>query len=115
MARAERIADLERELVAAEDALVDARAAVAGIKAQLAVLHDSVQDRGDLSGLQRTEAILEVLRRARTTLSVDEIMSGLAAGGRSNEDRRAVRATLAYLVKSERISRVGRDNYTAGA
>lgn len=97
----------------AEIALLTAQATVAGLKSQLAVFYGSVEDRSDLAALSRTDAIFEVLRHAPATLTVDDIMSALAAGGHADEDRKTVRATLSYLEKSQRIKRTDRGRYTA--
>ncbi|MEX1177030.1 MAG: hypothetical protein WEB09_01085 [Nitriliruptor sp.] len=113
MGRTELIAELDRRILAAEDALVAARAEMAGLKAQRAVLQRSVGDRGELTGLPRTEAIIEVLERSPSTLTVAEVQAALAEGGRQEDSANAVRATLSYLKKADRVAHLKDGTYVS--
>jgi hypothetical protein len=59
---------------------------------------------------QRTDAILAVLVGERRPMSPSEITEALTRHGRA-EELRSVSATLAYLLKAQRVKRVGRGLY----
>jgi hypothetical protein len=63
--------------------------------------------------LSRTDAILNVLRRAGRPMSPTEIQDALHELGREDEYN-AVSAALAHLAKSERARSIGRAQWVAG-
>lgn len=111
MGLTELIAEAEREVAAAEDALVAARADAAAAVARLTSLRGAVEPAGDLGSLSRTDAIMAVLGRAGGPLQTGEIIEAMVMGGREADSPNEVTATLAYLIKQGRAVRVGRGIY----
>jgi recombinational DNA repair ATPase RecF len=100
------LATLERQL-----ARVSAR--VAGKRAEVARLEESIAAEKQ-SGLpaSRTDAIVVVLNRGAGPMSPAEITAALNEAGRSDE-LRSVTATLTHLLKGNRVIRQGRGRYVA--
>lgn len=61
---------------------------------------------------RRTDAVVELLRRATAPMSPSEITGALHDHGRDDE-LRSVTATLAHLLKAKLVQRVGRGRYVA--
>jgi hypothetical protein len=115
--------DLQRvthELEAARDDLVRSQARVAALEverdrlaAALAARVPAKRGRRDLSALDRTDAILHVLRAARLALTTGEVTGELREAGRPEEEERVVGATLHYLFKRDLARRPARGKYAA--
>ena len=112
MARAELIADAERELAEQELVVAESIATYRGIEARLASLKAGVAIVGERAGLDRTDAIVAVLRSAGGTLSPTEIMEALVEAGRT-ERMGLITGTLGYLCKQGRVQKLGRGRYLA--
>lgn len=84
-----------RRIAAQDDAVGDAR----------------IED--GLASMDRTEALIAVLRRAEGPLGVEDIKQALREGGRVDDSDGAVRATLHYLKSNERIRNPMRGRYSA--
>lgn len=106
------IADLERELAAEREELRVVAARVAGKEAELRSLRAGLTDPGGLAGLDRTDAILTVLRRSDVSLTPAEVTSRLHAEGR-DDTAKLVSSTLSYLLKEERVLRTQPKHYQA--
>ena len=87
MTRTERIADLEADIAAQGWKVTQEVARLRAMEAELASIQAGVALTGDLAGLERTEAILAVMRDAGAMLSPKEIEQRLEAGGRSDTYR----------------------------
>ena len=112
MNTATRLAELEVELSALKMDLAQLVAQIRGHETQIAALRAGAENRGELSTLPCTEAILSILRQAGGTLGPTDILRGLQAAGRK-EDLRKVTATLDYLVKRQRATKSERGRYLA--
>ncbi len=101
------------DLVALERQLARASAKVAGKRAEIARLEESIAAEQQ-SGLpaSRTDAIVAVLSRGAGPMSPAEITAALNEAGRADE-LRSVTATLTHLLKSNRVIRQGRGKYIA--
>ena len=120
MGRTELIVNAERDLAeaqrrfeAAEVEFVDARAHREGMRARLGSLQAGAELTDDLAGLSRTDAIEAVLRETAEPLRIGGIQDALQAAGRAPDEPRMISATLAHLLKSGRVTRVARGEYTA--
>ena len=63
--------------------------------------------------MSRVDAIVAVLRQAGVPMTSTEIGRALVAGGRPDDSRQTITATLSYLVQSGRVMKVGRGQYAA--
>lgn len=110
----ELLQDIDRakgELSALERQLVRAAARVAGKRAEVAQLEESIAAERE-SGLpaSRTDAIVAVLKRGAGPMSPAQVTAALNQAGRSDE-LRSVTATLTHLLRSNRVIRQGRGKY----
>lgn len=112
MALAERIALVESALATQRELVSEEVARLRGFEAELEALRAGVSGDVVLLELSRTDAILNVLRRASGTMSPTELLGSLHAAGRSDE-LRSVTATLDYLLKAGSVQRPGRGRYLA--
>lgn len=112
MSTAARIAQLEAEVSADREAFRLATAKLAASQAELDALRSGIALPGELTGLSRTDAILQVLRTAGQPLSPSEVLRALRAGGR-DEDLRSVTATITYVMDRGDVERVARARYVA--
>ena len=102
------------ELLALERKLAVLSARVAGQRAEVARLEESIaaEHRSGLPA-SRTDAIVAVLSRGASPMSPSEVTEALNEAGR-NDELRSVTATLTHLLKSKRVIRQGRGRYLAG-
>ena len=112
MTRTERIAQLEADITAQGWKVTQEVARLRAMQAELASIQAGVALTGDLAGLERTEAILAVLRDGGTMLSPKEIEQRLDAGDRS-DTYRTITATLDHLMKRNKVTRADRGHYLA--
>ena len=112
MTIAKRIAELEAEQSKRRVTLARLMAEYHGAEAELDSLRVGVALTDELAALPRTEAIVNVLRSAKSPLTPTEITSRLVHAGR-NDDRRSVTATLDYLMKQEQVLRPAKGRYLA--
>lgn len=102
------------ELLALERKLAVLSARVAGQRAEVARLEESIAaEQGSGLPASRTDAIVAVLGRGAGPMSPSEVTDALNEAGR-NDELRSVTATLAHLLKSSRVIRQGRGRYLAG-
>ena len=101
------------ELVGLERQLARMAARVAGKRAEVVRLEESIAAEQH-SGLpaSRTDAIVTVLSRGAGPMSPREVTDALHGAGR-NDELRSVTATLNHLLKSSRVIRQGRGRYLA--
>lgn len=66
-----------------------------------------------LKVLDRTDAIVEVLRLHNRPMSIKEVWDGLKAGGRAEPGYQVVASTLNFLQRNGRINKTGRGRYAA--
>ena len=83
-----------------------------GIAAQLERLKTGTASISTLESLQRTDAILTVLRSSSKPLRAPQILNEFEAAGRS-DDLPSIRATLKYLLERDLVTRPGRGVYIA--
>jgi hypothetical protein len=111
MDSAQDIAALERELAEVEAQIRRLRIRRSGILTELEGWRAGVGEHSALGSMKATEAILEVLADAGTAMSIPELVARLNAGGRAQDDTRAVTSTLSHLKRTKRIDRSGRGLY----
>lgn len=118
---------LEQEIAAAEVDLIQRKAALAGLRAQrealaadLVVVDDrasadsvATAEMPSLRMLDRTDAIVEVLRVSERTLTIQEVWDGLKAGGRTERNYQVIASTLNFLHRNGRINKASRGRYAA--
>lgn len=119
---------LGAEIEAAEGELIQRKAQLAGLRAQrdalageLAAIIDHQRspdvppttEMPNLRTLDRTDAIVEVLRLTSRPMSIQEVWDGLKAGGRSEPGYQVVASTLAFLQRNGKINKTGRGRYAA--
>ena len=112
MPLADRIAQLETDLVTQRAKVSEELARLRGIEAELGALRAGMTRGGDLSEMRRTDAILTVLRQASGTMSPSDLVSALHAGGRTDQ-MRSVTATLDHLLKAGSAQRPSPGRYLA--
>lgn len=112
MAKAKRIAELEAELNRQRERVASEVARLRGLEAELDALRAGLAGDEDLAVMERTEAVLHVLRGAKGTLRPKEVHEALQQAGRSDAYR-DVTATLAYLRERGLVRRAGRGLYVA--
>lgn len=108
----ERLKQLERDEAAARSTIAVAYARIDGIRSERKRLEAILAGGQYLADLNRTDAIVEVLRRANVPLSPQEVWEGLIGAGRADEYRQ-VTATLSYLLKSGSVQRPSGGRYTS--
>ena len=111
---------MDRELEAARDDVVRAQARVAALEAErdqlaaaLAARATPGRGRRDLSHLDRTDAVVQVLRTSGDTMTTREVTERLRQGGRPDEREHIVSSTLQYLFKRDLVRRPSRGKYAA--
>ncbi|MGB3411178.1 MAG: hypothetical protein WBA45_08260 [Microthrixaceae bacterium] len=104
---------VEVEVIDLERQLARLAARLAGKRAELTRLRESVanEQSGGLPA-KRTDAIISVLQRDPVAMSPSEVVDALHEAGRTDE-LRSVTATLAHLMKVNRVLRQGRGRYLA--
>lgn len=114
MSISSRIVELEEELLELREAERTMLARIQGIVRELRVLRSGIDaPAGSLSELDRTDAIVEVLRRERGAMSVSEVFDALCAAGR-DDPRKLVSSTLSYLAnQTDNARRLERGVYVA--
>ena len=83
-----------------------------GLDATIASLEARLQRAGHLAEMNRTDAIVHVLRTEARGLGPSEILAELIAGGRDDK-LRDVTATLGYLSDKKRVERISRGSYVS--
>lgn len=114
MKQGPRAKAIKKRLEAIETQFHELRAERAGLIAELQVL-EAGPEAGQLADADRTEAILEVLRKAAESLTPAEILRRLTNAGRNTDDARNVSATLNYLKKRELVQSPRRGQWTCTA
>ena len=119
---------LGAEIETAESELIQRKAHLAGLRAQrdaLAAELARIVDEGrpvqpvppaempNLKMLDRTDAIVEVLRVTKRAMSIQEVWDGLKAGGRSEPGYQVIASTLNFLNQKGRITKPSRGRYAA--
>lgn len=119
---------LGAEIEAAELELIQRKAHLAGLRAErdalaaeLAQIADQAlpsvprrkADIPNLRMLDRTDAIVEVLRVTNGAMSIQEVWNGLKEGGRSEPGYQVIASTLNFLHRNGRINKSGRGRYAA--
>lgn len=110
MSHASRVAELEQERLELRQAIDAAAARIQGIDAEISYLRTGTAPRSGLASLQRTEAIVLVLRMQGPIMSPSEILEALVEGGR-NEQLASVTSTLSHLKKTGVLVLVRRGQY----
>ena len=113
MGRTDRIAELARRRRELEEQIDAVRAEHAGVLAELGALQRGTEAPSELVGVDRTTAIIAVLREAEGPLRTAEVVQRLQAHGREADTAAVVNATLVYLRSQGRVSRPARGLYTA--
>jgi len=118
-----RLADLEAQLLDAEDDLAIAGARARGLRLEIDDLRKhlppvvpSTVEAGTIPNLTllktRGAAVLEVLRSTRSTMTINEVLAALQEGGRQRNDSYAVVATTLHNLHVEgKVSKMGRGRY----
>ena len=113
-----RINTIESELheLAAEIARLEEERRVreaerAGLAYELQLLETGMSVRS-IAELDRTEAIIAILRQSSAPLSPAQIVDGLKAAGRTEEHARSVSATLDHLKKRGSVRSERRGQWT---
>jgi hypothetical protein len=107
----QRIAELERELAEAQSDIEIRMARLRALAHELKELKGLAKSSGPLEHIALTDAIVQILRKCGQ-LGPKQIQARLASAGR-HEPQNKVTATLTYLVKQQRVSRIGRGQYLA--
>ena len=117
---------IDERIEARSTELVRLQAELAGLRAQRNALDRALRDvvqRGeaaariaagsadDLRGIDRTEAIEQVLRSGKRLMSITDVWEALRAAGRPEPDRQVVASTLNFLHRRGRISKPRRGFY----
>jgi len=117
---------VESDLAAARLEQTRIAARIEGLTAQrdalLAAVRQQPVTMGTLNGaevewsqLNKSRAIVEVLRRSPDPMRIGDIVRALAAVGRSSENYNGVSVYLDSLLKQKRVERVARGLYKAAA
>lgn len=117
---------LDSEIESAEIELVQRGAHLAGRKAHrqflVVELSKAAEQRPsevdpspmrNLEALDRTDAIVEVLRLTGREMSIREVWDGLKAGGRPEPHYQVIASTLNFLQRNGRINKTARGRYAA--
>ena len=115
MALAVRISEVERELEEAREERIGLDARISGLEENLRVLKGNAAPVTGLASLERTEAVMQVLREARTAMGVDDIQKAFEAAGRTGDPKNNFSGTLNYLLNKKLVERTGRGRYRAVA
>jgi len=106
------------ELAAARTEYASLGARIAGVEARRAALSRALTDTdrrgvGDpgLAAGYRTDAIVTVLQRAGTEMSIQDVVVALRDAGRPHETQDNVGVDLAYLAAQGRVVRIRRGVY----
>lgn len=112
MGIADTILRLETELAREQEAVTEALARIRGIKAQLEGLRGATEPTPTNPQMNRTDAIVAVIRNADTPLRPVDVLGGLQALG-VPADIKNVSTTLGYLTNNGRLIKTGRGRYLA--
>jgi hypothetical protein len=101
------------ELAAAEVEYASLGAKISGLRAHAGALNQALSDASSHSGKvsrdkPSTEAIVDVLKRADTEMTIKDVIPALHDIGRDQESYDNVRVDMAYLADRERIVRLRR-------
>jgi chromosome segregation ATPase len=122
----DELMSIDERIEARSTELVRLQAELAGLRAQRNALDRALRDvvqRGeaaariaagsadDLRGIDRTEAIEQVLRSGKRLMSITDVWEALRAAGRPEPDRQVVASTLNFLHRRGRISKPRRGFY----
>ena len=115
LSRAERIAELEHAAAEAMEEASRSFARARALREEARLLREGAEVATHLAAMSRVDAIVAVLRQAGAPMSPTEIGRALVAGGRPEDSRQTITATLSYLVERGRVMRVGRGQYATAA
>lgn len=125
----DQVDQLDNEIQALEAEIIQGEARLAGLSAQRASLAKVLVAQAeheqrtaaaptnetvpDLSGRNRTDAIVEVLRSAGRAMAIEAVGEALEAGGCGEQEYQVVASTLNYLHHQGRIEKPSRGWYSA--
>jgi chromosome segregation ATPase len=117
----QEIADTETQLIRLKVHLAGLQGQRASLAAELAAIADrEISHRRperrkypNLEALDRTDAIVEVLRSAGVPMSIQEVWDALSAAGRRESKYQVIASTLNFLHREGRITRPSRGRYAA--
>lgn len=122
----DELTTIDERIEARATELVRIQAELAGLRAQRNALDRALRDVADrdeaaaraasgvvtdLRGIDRTEAIEQVLRSGKRLMSITDVWEALRAAGRPEPDRQVVASTLNFLHRRGRISKPRRGFY----